>query len=205
MLLSLKHSSSYSRTGEVETLFAIISCWTSHCLYLRYHRSLVLLYRPSFTYVVLPLRLLGYIWFCLGMDALFLYFLLFLGFNALCESNWHVILTLFRVQYYDKITKQDTPQILFLIVRIAYFPNAAFFSHHAYKTFKQYAFFNRSRGNSYEMVPVSSRNNNSYGQTGNMNNSYQAPSLRDEISVSRGFVAFQGQGMMIGWLIFTNH
>lgn len=102
------------------------------------------------------------------------------------------------MQYYDKITKQDTPKILFLIVRITYFPNAAFFSHHAYKIFKQYAFFNDSRGNSYEMVPVSSRNNNSYGQTRNMNNSYQASSLRDEISVSRGFVAFQGQGMMIG-------
>lgn len=48
-----------------------------------------------------------------------------------------------RVQYYDQIRSGDSAIILFVVIKITYYPTAVVFSHLVYKTFKA---FNLSAG-----------------------------------------------------------
>jgi hypothetical protein len=81
---------------------------------------------------------------------------------------------------------------LFLIAKIAYFPNATFFSHYAYKQFKHYALFNLSLPNSIEMKSASTFNSNSQSFFRPGNAAFQG-SAGNQGGAPRGFVAFKGQ------------
>ena len=84
--------------------------------------------------------------------------------------------------------------ILFLVAKMAFFPTAVFFSHYSYKYFKQFSLQSRGTQNSFEMMPMSGMQ----AQNSNRSQGYQPPSLRDDVNIPRGFMAFQGSGTQIG-------
>lgn len=85
--------------------------------------------------------------FRLHSNSLLLHHSFYLRHYDLCPSYRHVLFSIhFSIQYYDKITGSDAPQILLLIAQLAYYPNAIFFSHYAYRHFKQWSINNVGNG-----------------------------------------------------------
>lgn len=94
-----------------------------------------------------------------------------------------------RVQYYELISSKNAGFILYVIVKLVYFPNAVYFSHEAYKKFKHFA-YNYSQSQSfgdYQMMPLGDQDR------------YQQQSRQDfQQNTSKKWTPFSGNSVAIG-------
>lgn len=97
------------------------------------------------------------------------------------------------IQYFDQISSKNAGFVLYLIVRVVYFPNAVFFSHQAYKKFKQYA-YNYADAQSfgdYQMMPIAAQS-----QLQSSHNQY--PRQDYQPATAKKFTPFSGESITIG-------
>jgi hypothetical protein len=78
--------------------------------------------------------------------------------HDLGSDGGYVSIILGRVQYYHQIHSRDSAIILFVIIKIVYYPTAVVFSHLVYRTFKAYNLTASDAYSGIEMNPVSRLN-----------------------------------------------